>query len=118
MSTQIQEAKAGVITDEMRICAENENIPVELLRNSVANGKAVILKNNKRVDTIPVAVGENLKVKINANIKTSNKTTSLDSALDKLRVILQAGADVLMDFSSKNLYFYCTFRNYFFRCNK
>ena len=103
MTTQMQDAKSGIITDEMRFCAKQENISAEIIRNSVANGRIVILKNNKRTDTVPVAVGENLKVKINANINTPNKNTSLDIELDKVRVIKHAGADILMDFSSNNL---------------
>ncbi|MBR5304203.1 MAG: phosphomethylpyrimidine synthase ThiC [Candidatus Gastranaerophilales bacterium] len=103
MTTQMQDAKCGIITDEMRFCAEQECVSPEVIRNGIANGRIVILKNNKRIDTIPVAVGENLKVKINANINTANKRTSLDAELDKLRVINQAGAHVLMDFSSNKL---------------
>lgn len=103
MTTQIQDAKSGIITDEMRTCAQKENVSPEIIRDGIANGKIVILKNNKRTDTIPVAVGENLKVKINANINTTNRKTTLDAELDKLRVITQAGSDVLMDFSSNSL---------------
>ena len=103
MTTQMQDAKCGIITDEMRFCAEQENVSPEVIRNGVANGRIVILKNAHRIDTVPVAVGENLKVKINANINTANKKTSLDAELDKLRVIKQAGAHVLMDFSSNKL---------------
>lgn len=103
MTTQMQDAKSGIITDEMKLCAKQENVSPEFIRNGIANGRIVILKNNKRVDTNPVAIGENLRVKINANINTSDKKTSLDVELDKLRVIKQAGADILMDFSSNNL---------------
>ncbi len=102
MTTQIIEAKQGAITDEMYQVARMENVDVEYIRQKVAQGRIVILKNNKRTDSIPVAVGEGLKVKINANIGTSNEKSTIDQELDKVRVIEQAGADVLMDLSTGN----------------
>ena len=100
MTTQIEEARQGAVTEEMYQVARAENLEVEYIRQKVAEGRIVILKNNKRTDSIPVGVGEGLKVKINANIGTSNEKSSLDEELDKVRVIEQAGADVLMDLST------------------
>ena len=46
MTTQMQDAKCGIITDEMRFCAEQECVSPEVIRNGIANGRIVILKNN------------------------------------------------------------------------
>ena len=77
MSTQIIEAQAGNITDEMAIVAKNEGVSEEFIREKVAQGRIVILKNNQRKDSIPVAVGEGISVKINENIGTSNERSTL-----------------------------------------
>ena len=100
MTTQILQAKQGIVTDEMYQVARMEKVDVEYIREKIAQGRIVILKNNKRKNSTPVAVGEGLKVKINANIGTSNEKSSIDEELDKTRVIEQAGADVLMDLST------------------
>lgn len=100
MTTQILQAKQGIVTDEMYQVARMEKVDVEYIREKIAQGRIVILKNNKRNNSTPVAVGEGLKVKINANIGTSNEKSSIDEELDKTRVIEQAGADVLMDLST------------------
>lgn len=103
MTTQMQEAKAGIITDEMRYCAKYENVSAQSIRDGIKLGRIAVIKNNKRPDTLPVAIGEGLKVKINANINTPHKNATLDSELDKVRVVELAGANVIMDFSSNKL---------------
>ena len=100
MSTQIIEAQAGNITAEMSFIAQKEDLSEEFVREKVAQGRIVILKNNQRKNSIPVAVGEGVSIKINANIGTSNERSTLEQELDKVRVIEQTGADVLMDLST------------------
>ncbi len=102
MTTQILKAKKGVITEEMYLTAEIEGVKPDFIRQKVEQGRVVILKNNMRENSVPVAVGEGLKVKINANIGTSNEKSTIAEELDKVRVIEQAGADVLMDLSTGN----------------
>ena len=103
MSTQMQDAKSGIITDEMKAIAKIENVAPQMILDGVSAGRIVILKNNKRTDTIPVAIGEGLKAKVSACLNSLNKNTSLDVELDKLRVIKNAGADVVIDCSSNDL---------------
>lgn len=100
MTTQIIEAKKGNITVEMEHVAQRENIDVKILREKVAQGRVVILKNNQRANCIPVGVGEGLTVKINANIGTSNERSTIDEELQKVKVIEANEADVLMDLST------------------
>ena len=47
-----------------------------------------------------MGVGEGLKVKINANIGTSNEKSSLAEELEKVKIIEENKADVLMDLST------------------
>ncbi|GBF23479.1 phosphomethylpyrimidine synthase, partial [Candidatus Gastranaerophilus sp. (ex Termes propinquus)] len=96
---QIIEAKKGKVTQEVAFVAQNEGVCEEFVREGVANGRIVILKNNSRKNCIPVGVGEGLSVKINANIGTSAEKSSCKEELEKVRVTEEAGADVLMDLS-------------------
>ena len=72
MSTQIIEAQAGNITEEMSFIAQKEDLSEEFVRAKVAQGRIVILKNNPRKNSIPEAGGEEVSIKINENIGTTN----------------------------------------------
>ena len=100
MTTQIIEAKKGNITQEMEYVAKTEDINVNVLREKIALGRVVILKNNQRKNVIPTAVGEGLTVKINANIGTSFERSSTAEEIQKVKVIEASGAHVLMDLST------------------
>ena len=100
MTTQIIEAKNRRLTPEMEAVALKEGVSKEEILDKVASGRVVILKNNRRADVIPTAVGEEMTVKINANIGTSMERSGLAEELDKVKVIESAGADVLMDLST------------------
>lgn len=100
MTTQIIEAKKGNITPEMFAVAKKEGFTKEQIIEKVATGRVVILKNNRRENVVPTAVGEGCTVKINANIGTSLESSSLEEELEKVRIIEATGADVLMDLST------------------
>ena len=100
MTTQIIEAQNKRLTPEMEAVALKEGVSKEDILDKVASGRVVILKNNRRSDVIPTAVGEGMTVKINANIGTSMERSGLSEELDKVKVIESAGADVLMDLST------------------
>ena len=72
MATQMQRARAGEITAEMRIVAEEERVTPEFVRESVAAGRVVIPANTEHKGLRPRGVGAGLRVKVNANIGTSN----------------------------------------------
>ncbi|HQP49990.1 MAG TPA: phosphomethylpyrimidine synthase ThiC, partial [Spirochaetota bacterium] len=69
--TQMEYAKSGKISDEMLKVAETEPLTGEEVRKSIADGTMVILKS-KIHDCLPVGIGKGLKIKINANLGTSN----------------------------------------------
>lgn len=102
MTTQIIEAKNGKITPEMFAVAEKEGLSQQEIIEKVASGRVVILKNNRRENVVPTAVGEGTTVKINANIGTSLERSSIEEELDKVKIIEATGADVLMDLSTGN----------------
>ena len=100
MTTQILEARKGNITEQMAYIAKKEGVTPEFVRENVAQGRIAILKNNRRDDVIPTAVGEGMTVKINANIGTSMQRSNVEQELEKVKIIEVTGADVLMDLST------------------
>ena len=72
MATQIQLARQGVITEAMKIVAEQEHVTAEFIREGVANGTIAIPCNINHKNIIPRGVGTGLTVKVNANIGTSS----------------------------------------------
>lgn len=100
MLTRMQQAKLGNISDEIKAIALEENVDEGIILDGVSKGQIVILGNNKRQNITPVAMGDCLRVKVSANINATNKKSHLDSELDKVRIVHQAGADMLLDFCS------------------
>ena len=100
MTTQMIEAKNGRITPEMFAVAEKERFTQQEIIDKVASGRVCILKNNRRENVVPTAVGEGTTVKINANIGTSLERSTIEEELEKVKVIEATGADVLMDLST------------------
>jgi phosphomethylpyrimidine synthase len=98
--TQLELARKGKISHEMRICAEQEGVSSEYIRKGVEDGTIVVVRNRKHDTIAPLAIGKGLRTKINANIGTSKDRADLDLELQKVRVSESAGADSIMDLST------------------
>ena len=99
METQIEYARRGVVTEEVRLVAEREGLDAERVRRGVASGRIVVMGN--AVTACPaLGVGEGLRVKVNANVGTSRDLCDPELELEKARVAVEAGADTLMDLST------------------
>ena len=98
--TQLMLAREGTVTDEMRRAAELDGLEPELLRRLIADGRAVLPANRNRERGRPVAIGEGLHTKVNANIGTSADYPEPEKELEKLEVSEEAGADTVMDLST------------------
>ena len=100
--TQIQQARAGVITREMEFVAEREKLSPETVRDEVAAGRMVIPANKvhltKRLE--PMGIGIAARCKINANIGNSAVTSNVDEELEKLHTAVHFGSDTVMDLST------------------
>jgi len=96
--TQIEYAKKGIVTPEIKEISQKEDISESELLGLVAEGKVVILKN-KLHNIKPVGIGKNLRTKINANIGSSPEHMNLKEEIEKLEVAERAGADTVMDLS-------------------
>lgn len=93
-------AKRGMATDEMKQVAKDEDISLEYLVRSIANGSIIIPKNNVRKQKIRVVgIGKGLKTKVNVNIGTSTLYQNLDEEVSKAKVAVKYGGDTIMDLS-------------------
>jgi phosphomethylpyrimidine synthase len=96
--TQLQFARKGIITEEMRYIADKEGVDIEELVSNIKAGRTIILKNNRK-DIKPVGIGKGLCTKVNANIGVSPDASTLEEELKKLEIAIKYGADAVMDLS-------------------
>ena len=100
MATQLAWARAGVITPEMRFIAARECCDVELVRDEVAAGRAVIPANHRHPESEPMIIGKRFAVKVNANIGNSAVRSSIADEVEKMVWATRWGADTIMDLST------------------
>ena len=100
MTTQMQFARQGVVTKEMEFVAREENLSPEFIREGVAKGTIAICCNVNHKNLKPCGVGAGLRVKVNANIGTSDSFPELAPELGKLHAAIAAGVDSIMDLST------------------
>ena len=98
--TQIDLAKQGVISPQVKQIAEREGVSQEVIQQYTAEGKIVIPANVNHANLVPCGIGKDLTVKINANIGTSSDYGDIASELEKLRIAIRFGADAIMDLST------------------
>ena len=127
MVTQLEFARAGIVTEEMIFVAHRENlgrermlaeaeerladgesfgadippfITPEFVRDEVARGRAIIPANVNHPECEPMAIGRNFLVKINANIGNSAVVSTAADEVEKLVWAIRWGADTVMDLST------------------
>jgi phosphomethylpyrimidine synthase len=100
--TQLEAARQGTITEEMRFVAEREDLDADVIRSEVARGRMVIPANKVHLQKQlePMAIGVAACCKINANIGNSAVTSKIDDELEKLHTAVHLGADTVMDLST------------------
>jgi len=98
--TQIELAKKGVITAQMKQVAQMEQLDESIICGSIASGTAVIPANTNHPVKGTCGIGKDLRIKVNSNIGTSSDVGTLEGELEKLRVSVQYGADTVMDLST------------------
>ncbi len=98
--TQLEKARKGLITEEMKIAAAAEGVEAEYIRQGMVEGTTVICRNINHTAIQPLAIGKGLRTKVNANIGTSKDNNDLALELEKLKIATAAGADAVMDLST------------------
>jgi len=99
MTTQLQSAREGKITEQMRSVSQGENLEAEFVQEEVSRGRLVIPANKFHIKTNlkPRGIGRVLSIKVNANIGTSSVSSSVENELEKMETAIEAGADAIMD---------------------
>lgn len=100
--TQIDFARAGVITDAMRAVAKAEHRDPEFIRAGVAAGHIAIPANIRHLAAglKPTGVGEGLSTKVNVNLGISGDVANADVEWEKVHTAERLGADAIMDLSN------------------
>ena len=99
-TTQMDAARKGIITPEMKIVAQKEKMTEEALRELVACGKVVIPANKNHKSLDPEGVGSMLRTKINVNLGVSRDCKDYDIEMKKVMAAVNLGAESIMDLSS------------------
>ena len=99
-STQMEAAKKGIVTEELKIVAKKELMTEEELLPLVASGKVVICANKNHKSLNPEGIGSMLKTKINVNLGISKDCKDYDIEMEKVNEAVKMGAHSIMDLSS------------------
>jgi len=100
MNTQLEKARAGNLTHEMKIVAREEGVSEEFILTKMALGEIVIPCNPKRRNQKITGIGTGLLTKVNASIGTSSDICNIDLEVSKAKVAEQEGANTLMELSA------------------
>jgi len=100
--TQIEHARAGVLTPEMEAVAQSERLDAETVRSEVARGRMVIPANKLHLEKglRPIGIGIAARTKINANLGNSPVLSDTECELKKVHCAIRCGADTVMDLST------------------
>jgi len=125
--TQLEFARAGIVTEEMIYVAFRENlareaavanaearladgesfgaaipefVTPEFVRAEVARGRAIIPANINHLELEPMAIGRNFLIKVNANIGNSAVSSGVAEEVEKMVWAIRWGADTVMDLST------------------
>ena len=99
-TTQMDAARKGIITEEIKRVAMYENMEVKELLDLVRQGKVVIPANKNHTSLRPYGIGKRLKTKINVNLGTSKDCLDTNIEMEKVMNAVNLGAEAIMDLSS------------------
>ena len=97
--TQLEAAKQGIITEEMRQVAEDEHIDAEKIREGVEAGHIVIPANKNHRSLHAYGIGEGLRTKMNVNLGVSKDCHDYSVEQEKARLAWRMKAEAIMDLS-------------------
>lgn len=97
--TQLEAAKQGIITKEMRQVAEDEHIDAEKIREGVEAGHIVIPANKNHRSLHAYGIGEGLRTKMNVNLGVSKDCHDYSVEQEKARLAWRMKAEAIMDLS-------------------
>ena len=99
-ATQMEAARKGIATAELKKVAEKERMSAEELMPLVAEGKVVICANKNHDCIDAEGVGSMLRTKINVNLGVSRDCKDYNVEMEKVMEAVKLGAHAIMDLSS------------------
>ena len=99
-TTQMDAARKGIVTEEIRRVAEKEYMAAGDLMKLVAEGKVAIPANRLHTSLNPEGVGSMLRTKINVNLGVSRDCKDYNIEMEKVMSAVNMGAEAIMDLSS------------------
>ncbi len=101
--TQLEHARLGIITAQMRRVADREkHLTAQQVRDEVAAGRMIIPANTQHLqyNLDPMCIGRASLTKINANMGASPISSGTSDEVEKLQWAQRWGADTVMDLST------------------
>ena len=99
-TTQMDAAKKGILTPQMKAVAAKEYMDEKVLMDLVARGQVAIPANKKHSALNPEGVGRMLRTKINVNLGISRDCKDYNIEMQKVMSAVNLGAEAIMDLSS------------------
>ncbi|MDE5935821.1 MAG: phosphomethylpyrimidine synthase ThiC, partial [Ruminococcus sp.] len=99
-ATQMEAAKKGIITPEMKIVAQKEYISEDALCELVAKGEVCIPCNINHKSISPEGIGTKMRTKINVNLGISGDCKNYENEMKKVDLSIKYGAEAIMDLSN------------------
>lgn len=97
--TQIESARKGIATKEMKQVALDEHVPLEEVMAGVAEGTIVIPANINHKSLHAYGIGKGLRTKMNVNLGVSKDCHDYEIEKEKAEMAFRFGAEAIMDLS-------------------
>ena len=92
-------ALRGLLEQHLSTLAEEEGLAPESIVDAIERGTMVLLGNPAHPGLKPILVGQPARIKVNANIGTSPLSSCMETERRKLKAVIEAGTDTVMDLS-------------------
>ena len=92
-------ALRGLLEQHLSSLAEEEGLSPENILTAIERGTMVLLGNPAHPNLKPILVGQPARIKVNANIGTSPLSSCMETERRKLKAVIEAGTDTVMDLS-------------------
>ncbi|EGK8083954.1 phosphomethylpyrimidine synthase ThiC [Campylobacter lari] len=100
MKTQMSYAKEGILTKQMQIVAQKEQVSEDFLLENIACGKIIIPANINHKALDPNGIGYGLKTKVNVNLGVSNDCVDYSEEMKKVELAHKFNIEAIMDLSN------------------
>ena len=92
-------ALRGLLDQHLAALAAEEGLAPEAILAAIEKGTMVLLGNPAHPGLKPILVGQPARIKVNANIGTSPLSSCMETERRKLKAVVEAGTDTVMDLS-------------------